>query len=130
MKKILLAAVAVLFSAVLVSAQSDTTSSKNKSQKPKTARTSAGSDSTWYSNYPTQDMVKVKSTDIPASLKNTFQGSEYKGWENGTVYQNVKTHEYSLQLNQPANTATTMKNGGWYRFDQQGKKIPDTRRNP
>lgn len=81
----------------------------------------------WYKSYPTKDMIKVKTADIPSTLRTTLQGSEYGGWETGTLYQNSTTKEYSLQLPRSGAGASNNKNNGWHRFDQQGKMIPDQR---
>jgi len=60
-----------------------------------------------------KDMLKVKSNEVPASLKTTLQGTEYKGWETGTIYRNQNSDMYLLEG----------KDGKTYRFDAQGKKI-------
>jgi hypothetical protein len=62
-----------------------------------------------------KDMLKVKSNEVPASLKTTLQGTEYKGWETGTIYRNQNSDMYLLEG----------KDGKTYRFDAQGKKIED-----
>jgi len=123
MKKITLFIVAAAFSVAVANAQADslrTTSSGSPTQT-----------TTTYQNYPTRDMKKVVPNEIPASLRTTLQGSEYKGWENGTIYFNSMTNEYSYQA-QPAagtnNSTTGKKNTAtWYRFDKSGKRIPDTK---
>ena len=60
-----------------------------------------------------KDMLKVKSNEVPASLKTTLQGTEYKGWETGTIYRNQNSDMYLLEG----------KDGKTYRFDAQGKRI-------
>jgi hypothetical protein len=121
MKKITLFIAAAAFSVAVANAQTDslrTTSSGSPTQT-----------TTTYQNYPTKDMKKVAPGEIPASLRTTLQGPEYKGWENGTIYFNSVTNEYSYQA-QPAagnnNSAQGKKSvATWYRFDKSGKRIPD-----
>ena len=123
MKKITLFIAAAAFSVAVANAQTDSlrnTSSGSPTQTPTT-----------YQNYPTKDMKRVAPNEIPASLRTTLQGPEYKGWENGTIYFNSATNEYSYQA-QPAkgsNSATSgsKNNATWYRFDKSGKRIPDTK---
>jgi hypothetical protein len=82
-----------------------------------------------YQSYPTSDMKKLSSEDIPPSLRNTLRESEYKGWENGTVYFNSMTNEYALQSNPVSASHSKSKEKpktAWYRFDKNGKRIPDS----
>ncbi len=128
MKKLLLIASAVLLSFAFATAQSDTTRNKNRIKKPSaTSMNRMDSSSQWYKSYPTKDMIKVKTSDIPSTLRTTLQGSEYGGWETGTLYQNSTTKEYSLQLPRSGAGASNNKNNGWHRFDPQGKMVPDQR---
>ena len=130
MKKLFLIATGVVFSMVVASAQVDSTRTKSKTQTQMNRK----SDSTSFRSN-SKDLVKVKSNEIPSSLRATFQDPQYKGWETGTVYHNAKTNEYSLQLT-PMNsssstsstTSTSGTNKGWYRFDSQGKLIPEMKK--
>ena len=71
-------------------------------------------------DYQQRDMVKIKSSEVPASLRSTLQGSEYKGWENGTIYRNKTNDGYMVEIGD----GTTRKT---YRFDKGGKRMGDTR---
>ncbi len=64
-----------------------------------------------------KDMVQIKSTEVPASLKTTLQGSQYKGWEAGTVYRNQNSDMYLVEMKEGSNPPKT------YRFDANGKVI-------
>jgi len=143
MKKIILVLVCTAGSLAMVNAQTDTTRTKSSSQSgsSQSGSSQSGSQSNQYAqkqyqNYPTKDMKRINSNDVPSSLKSTLQGSEYKGWESGTIYQNSTTGEYFLQSS-PSNgsssgstSATGSKNNSkWYRFDKNGKRIPDSQNN-
>lgn len=121
MKKSITIVFAFIVSITFIAAQSDTTKIKTKST------TRVDTVAAWYKSYPNKDMTKLKTTDIPSPLRTTLQGSTYKGWETGTIYQNAKTKEYVLQLPATAVTSST-RNKGWYRFDAEGKAIPDYRK--
>lgn len=121
MKKLILVIAGTAFSIAMVNAQSD-------SIRTKPATTMSKTQSTMYQNYPTRDMKKISSSEIPASLRTTLQGTEYKGWENGTIYLNSTTNEYSYQaapVKGNNSTSKDMNAVGWYRFDQSGKRITD-----
>lgn len=83
-------------------------------KQPSTAQPSR-SQSSQESNYQ-RDMTKMQSSDIPASLRSTLQGAEYKGWENGTFYRNKSNDGYLLEVNDGSNVKT-------YRFDKNGKHL-------
>lgn len=104
----------------------------------------------------------INNTSIPDPLRSTLQGTQYKGWENGTMYFNQSTNQYSLQMPAaisttpavnplapatpaPTTPATPNPMGGLqtqpaspsspavaapvtiYRFDQNGKLIPQSK---
>jgi len=123
MKKIILLLVCALCSAAIANAQAD-------SSRTKSSTYSANPN---YQSYPTRDMKRVSSSEIPASLRTTLQDSEYRGWENGTIYFNSITNEYSLQATPSSSGSTSStsaagtKSLSWYRFDKSGKRIPDTK---
>lgn len=72
--------------------------------------------------YRTQDMMVVPQDQVPSTLRQTLQGTQYKGWENSTLYQDRATGEYSLDINNGAATPRT------YRFDKNGKVIDNANR--
>ena len=72
--------------------------------------------------YRTQDRMLVPQDQLPSNLRQTLQGTQYKGWENSSIYQDRTTGEYSMDLNNGANTPRT------YRFDRNGKVIDNANR--
>ena len=69
------------------------------------------------SNY-TRDMEVIQSSEVPASLRSTLQGSEYSGWEEGKVYRNATTNEYLIVVGD--------EDAKVFRFDANGSRIEDT----
>jgi len=67
-----------------------------------------------------QDMVVIKSSDIPASLRTTLQEAQYKGWETGTFYTNKAKDTYVVEIKD----ASTNKAKA-FRFDASGKPMKD-----
>jgi hypothetical protein len=146
MKKIMLSIASVLFvGAVAVTAQvtqdttrsrsqgvegtsgtsatqgsSSSSSSQDQQGGSSTSQSTSGTEGTTGSaSYQNQrDLVRVQSSDVPASLRSTLQGAEYKGWENGTVYRNKTTNEYVVEVGDGTNKKT-------YRFDRNGKRVGD-----
>ena len=66
-----------------------------------------------------QDMVKIQSADVPASLKTTLGDTKYKGWESGTIYRSKNSDGYVVEIKDAKNNnkVTT------HRFDAQGKPV-------
>jgi hypothetical protein len=128
MKKIILLIACAAGSIAMVNAQTDTTRSSTSSTSQSQSSQSTQYAQSQYQNYPTKDMKRVNSSEIPASLKTTLQGPEYKGWESGTVYQNSTTGEYYLQSSPSSSTSATGKKSSptWYHFDKSGKRVPDS----
>jgi len=67
-----------------------------------------------------KDMTALKSTEIPASLRETLQAPQYKGWDASTtkIYRNQTSDLYVVQIQDGTMTKT-------YRFDKDGKPIND-----
>ncbi len=65
-----------------------------------------------------KDMIVIPSAEVPASLRSTLQGSQYKGWENGTIYRNQTSDMFMVEMRDGNQTKI-------YRFDQNGKAIKD-----
>jgi hypothetical protein len=63
------------------------------------------------------DRTLVRSSDIPASLRQSLQGSDYTGWENGHVYK-TKNGEYIVEIQKNGMTKT-------HRFDANGQPKKD-----
>jgi hypothetical protein len=114
MKKLmLLCASFMLVGMIAANAQSsDTTKSPSKTTTQPTPQQP--------SNQMThsKDMVKVKTTEIPASLRKTLEDPMYTGWENSTIYRNKTNDQYTLELMSGTTTKT-------YHFDKAGKPIKD-----
>lgn len=68
--------------------------------------------------YHQDDRVLVLPEQMPIHLRESLQGSQYKGWENSPIYQDRITGEYSLDINDGATSRS-------YRFDKNGKLIAD-----
>lgn len=104
MKKLMLLVVAVFcLSAVAVKAQDP--------QKKDTVTQSQ--------NYR-QDMVVIKSSDLPASLRTTLQDAQYTGWETGTFYTNKSKDTYVVEIKDPSTNKAKA-----FRFDASGKPMRD-----
>jgi len=67
-------------------------------------------------NQPQPDLIKLKSSDIPASLRKTLQKSKYKGWENSMIYKQKSTNEYLVEILENGKAKT-------YRFDENGEPL-------
>jgi hypothetical protein len=84
--------------------QQDQTAPKNQTQKDQ-------------ANFK-KDMIVIPPAEVPASLRSTLQGSQYKGWENGTIYRNQSSDMFMVEMRDGNQTRI-------YRFDQNGKAIKD-----
>jgi hypothetical protein len=65
-----------------------------------------------------KDMVKIQSSELPDQLRTTLKGSQYKGWENGTIYRNKNNDGFLIETKENGKTRT-------FRFDGSGKPIED-----
>ena len=65
-----------------------------------------------------RDMTVIKSDDVPASLRSTLQGSEYRGWENGKIYRSKTDNSYTVLIGEGTSQKT-------YKFDKNGKRMDD-----
>ncbi|MEJ1238020.1 hypothetical protein WBG78_07825 [Chryseolinea sp. T2] len=97
-------------------AQQDTTSTKqqpqSQSQQPQSPNQQPSD------QFNVKDYSQVQSSDLPASLRTTLQGDQYKGWENGKLYRQNNGNGYYLSTG----TGTSTKN---YYFDKDGKAMKD-----
>lgn len=66
-----------------------------------------------------QDMVKIKSSEVPASLRSTLQGTQYKGWEKATIYRSKNNDGYVIEMKDASDKIMT------HRFDANGKPLRD-----
>lgn len=120
MKKVLMTmAGALLIGATAAFAQTDSTQRKRTDQPP--GQVSPSPQQQPGSMYRTQDRVTVPSDQVPSSLRQTLQGSQYKGWETVPLYQDRTSQEYYFEL--PDANGTTRR---LHRFDRNGKAITGT----
>jgi hypothetical protein len=106
MKKLMLTIASLLFVSVMAVNAQVNTDTTSVSDQP-----SVSDDQ---SNY-TRDMELIQSSEVPASLRSTLQGTEYTGWEEGKVYRNASTNEYLIVIGE--------EDAKVYRFDANGTKI-------
>ncbi|HEY5748633.1 MAG TPA: hypothetical protein VIU12_21330 [Chryseolinea sp.] len=115
MKKITLFFASALFlGATSLYAQSqDSTATHDKSSKTQSSTSSSRDDQS--QNY-TKNMSKIQSSEVPANLRTTLQGTQYKGWEKGTIYRSKNNDGYAIEFKDGNKTKT-------YRFDGEGKPM-------
>lgn len=65
-----------------------------------------------------KDMTVLKSTEIPAALRETLQAAQYKGWDAATskIYRSPDGALYVVQIADGNGTKT-------FRFDKNGKPV-------
>lgn len=63
-----------------------------------------------------KDLVKIQSSELPENLRTTLKGSQYKGWEKGTIYRNKSNDGFLIDTRESGKTRT-------FRFDASGKPI-------
>lgn len=105
MKKLILISACALFAATSF-AQQDTT----KTQTPQPTQQPSNQ---IREDKDLQGWTRVQTTDVPASLRTTLGGTQYTGWESGTVYMNQSGDTYALR--------TSGNNAKTYYFDSNGK---------
>ncbi|MEJ0032699.1 MAG: hypothetical protein WDO15_21115 [Bacteroidota bacterium] len=115
MKKIMMIASAMLLGGVVAVQAQDTTSFKKTDTLSLQQPIQAQQPSTQL-----KDMTALKSTEIPANLRETLQATQYKGWDASTskIYRNQTSDLYVVQIEDGTMTKT-------YRFDKEGKPIID-----
>ena len=113
MKKVIMIASAMLLGGIVAVQAQDTTSYKKQDstslQQP-----------TQQPSTQLKDMTALKSTEIPANLRETLQAPQYQGWDASTskIYRNQTSDLYVVQIQDGTMTKT-------YRFDKNGKPIND-----
>ena len=126
MKKIMLIAAAALFiGATAANAQdpkTDTTKNPRSTQetqkssdqmknKPQSQEDKMNTESRH------QGQTLIRPSEIPASLRQSLQSSDYSGWESGRVYR-TKNGEYLVEVKKNGMTKT-------HRFDASGQPIKE-----
>jgi hypothetical protein len=115
MRKVIMTMAGMLFVGLAaVNAQSDSTRrtdpANDQMEQPNTSPTQ--------SQYRSTDRVTVPADQLPSSLRQTLQGSQYKGWETTPLFQDRKSQEYYFEMPDANGTTKRM-----YRFDRNGKAI-------
>jgi hypothetical protein len=151
MKKVMLIMAGSLLMGIAAFAQQDTT--RSSTQGSQTSPTSPTVQPPTTQPYPQQgtnqyrreDMTVIQHDRLPSSLRETLGGTQYRGWENSTIYQNPTTGDYYLEMQRnnsgvpptggtdtrtsptSPTTGTQNQTGNMtiYRFDRNGKAIED-----
>jgi hypothetical protein len=122
MKKLMLTVAGLLIVSVMA-ANAQVTQDTTQTEQPPTEQPPTDQPTT---DQPTEspnlaedpNMEMIQSSDVPASLRSTLQGTEYAGWENGQVYRNKSTNEFIVQIGEDADKKT-------YTFDSNGKRVDE-----
>ena len=66
-----------------------------------------------------REMSKITPTEVPASLRQTLQNPEYKGWDgpNSAIHKNKAGDRYTVEIRNESGVKRV------YRFDSDGKLI-------
>jgi hypothetical protein len=115
MKKLMMIAAGALFVSVAAVQAQDSTSFKRSDSTNVTQQ-----QPTEQQSIKLKDMTALKSTEVPASLRETLQADQYKGWDATTskIYRNQTSDLYVVQIQDGTMTKS-------YRFDKDGKPIND-----
>jgi hypothetical protein len=115
MRKIAMTIAGMLFVGLAaVNAQSDSTRRTMPTEEPMEQPNVNPSQS----QYRSADRVTIPADQVPSSLRQTLQGTQYKGWETTPLYQDKRSQEYYFELPDANGTTKRM-----YRFDRNGKTI-------
>jgi hypothetical protein len=117
MKKLILITSCVALFAATSFAQDTTKTRSRQSQSQQEPQQKQQSNQ--MRNEDMKGWTKVQTTDVPSSLRTTLNGSQYSGWESGTIYRNEAGDTYQLR--------TSGNNPKTYYFDRNGK--PTTKPN-
>ncbi len=111
MIKIMMIASAMLLGGVVAVQAQDTTSYKKQD-------TTSFQQPAQQPSAQLKDMTALKSTEIPANLRESLQAPQYTGWDASTskIYRNQTSDLYVVQIQDGTMTKT-------YRFDKNGKAI-------
>lgn len=107
----------LMAAATVTFAQADTTGTVDRQKSRTNAQPSPNSSAQPGQSY-TKDMTKIKATDVPANLRTTLQGAEYKGWENANIYKSQNGDAYVVEMNTSGKVNA-------YRFGADGKRMKD-----
>lgn len=62
------------------------------------------------------DKVKIKSDELPESIKRSLEAQDFKGWLINAAFKSTKEESYTVELKNGAETKTV-------KFDKEGNKI-------
>ncbi len=66
-----------------------------------------------------KDMQVMEKRQVPANLRSTLKGQQYKGWEeNATIYRTRNNDSFIVEMKEGDQTKV-------HRFDQNGKPVKD-----
>lgn len=116
MKKIkLILASALVMGAVAVFAQ-DSTNVSNDAVKD---REGPGVGAQPQQDDYKKDMTVMDKSEVPANLRSTLKGDQYRGWEeNATIYKTRNNDSFIVEMKEGDQTKV-------HRFDQNGKRVKD-----
>lgn len=118
MKKIkIILASAMVMGAVTLFAQ-DTTKVSDEAAKQRSGPGVGTAQDESQDDYK-KDMTLVEKRQVPANLRSTLQGDQYKGWEeNATIYKTRNNDSFIVEMKEGDQTKV-------HRFDQNGKRVKD-----
>jgi hypothetical protein len=116
MKKIkVLLASALVIGAIAVNAQDTTRVSGQDKTAPQDQTQTPKQDQPNY----LKDMTVIQASEVPASLRSTLQGDQYKGWEsNSTIYRSKNSDQFVVEMREGNQTKI-------HRFDKNGKAVKE-----
>jgi hypothetical protein len=127
MKKIMLIAAAALFIGATAANAQDPTMDTTKNPRRSTQQSPQQQNPQQSSDKMNKDKSSdamgagertlVRSSEIPAGLRQSLQSSEYTGWESSRIYR-TKNGEYLVEIKNNGATKT-------HRFDANGKPIKE-----
>jgi hypothetical protein len=121
MKKLILIAACVGFFAATSFAQVDTTKSKT-GQSSSQPTQSQPSQSDRMKNDDMKGWTRVQQSDLPEPVRTTLGGSQYTGWESGTIHRNQAGDVYSVRVKDATGNGNKV-----YYFDKNGKAVSKPR---
>lgn len=118
MKKIkIILASAMVMGAVTLFAQ-DTTRVSDEAAKQRSGPGVGTAQDESQADYK-KDMTVMEKRQVPANLRSTLQGEQYKGWEeNSTIYRTRNNDSFIVEMKEGDQTKV-------HRFDQNGKRVKD-----
>ena len=118
MKKIKLILASALTFAALAAFAQDSTNVSNDAAKDKTGP-GVGAQQLDRNDDDRNDMSVMEKSEVPANLRSTLKGDQYKGWEDkATIYRSRNNDSFIVEMKEGDQTKV-------HRFDQNGKAVKD-----